>query len=137
MTRPHPQTANAPEAKIMTAKTREPLPVRVVKTAEEMADLYGWPVESCRAFFEPVKLWAALAPVEGRYRALPGEPITLTDAQIEEWRRGQRTPEECYEIARQIGRKMDASARLHQRQFFARYDEILKHCFVTPLRAKR
>lgn len=88
MTRRHPQTANAPEAKpLFSVSYLKETTTRTINTPEEMAGLYGWPVESCRALFEPIKLWAVLAPVDGKYRARPGEPITLTDAQIEEWKR--------------------------------------------------
>lgn len=66
MTRLHPQSANAPEA----------------KPTEFCAAFRYAMCEAAKALFTPTKRYGVGVP--------PGEPFRLTDAQLREWRKRER-----------------------------------------------
>jgi hypothetical protein len=66
--------------------------VRTISSAKELRELYGWSIsdeEWERDFGVAAPFVAVLARAPKYGTGNPGEPITLTDAQLAEWRKEQ------------------------------------------------
>lgn len=91
--RQHPESVHGPRVQYEILKPRTGAiggfeTVHTITTPEQLSEMYGWHIDSCRALMATSSPMSVVVPWS-KYGAgrLPGEPIKLTEEQVNEWRR--------------------------------------------------